>query len=74
MVVNFGEWRAGPIDSGRSTCDRHQPGRQSVSRAGWQAIHFLKTIKFPIEYTDVDSVTLSLFYLVARKYVESGRR
>ena len=53
---------------------RQAPSRQSVSRAGWQAIHFLKTIKFPIEYTDVDSVTLSLFYLVAKKYVESGRR
>ena len=53
---------------------RQAPARQSVSRAGWQAIHFLKTIKFPIEYSDIDGVALSLFYLVARKYVESGRR
>ena len=62
------------IRGGAHATGTRQAVNPSGRVAGWQAIHFLKTIKFPIEYSDVDSVTLSLFYLVARKYVESGRR
>ena len=62
------------IRGGAHATGTRQAVNPSGRVAGWQAIHFLKTIKFPIEYSDIDGVALSLFYLVARKYVESGRR